>query len=203
MYKPHRFFGVLLFLFISIFISTQRISAESSSSYRLTVDYGLSLENAIALGHYSLVDWKLISSLSFPPKGKKEEGKKEVVVELVSFDTSLRDIKQRLTDSGMPIPKKLPQRLISSEEVVKEMEQRGLRPATIEELLAFGAKHLDLVEEGPIAALGSSAVVNDKLRVPIITRSRELFLSWWDGDWGAGVFRFLAVRDCTNILMIC
>lgn len=87
---------------------------------------------------------------------------------------------------------------IESDDAVKEQEQMGLRPATLPELLAFGAKYPDVQREFPIVALGSSWVdpFGDR-HVPSLDRwddERELYLDYYDDGWD-GDCRFLAVRS--------
>lgn len=136
----------------------------------ITVDYGLSFVEMIAAGGY---DWKNgdITEERFPVKGI---GKVERDVELVHYGYD-----------------------ISSEDAVKDLAKRGLRPATIEELLAFGTKYPDLQRKFPIVALGSSARVSVFRYVPCLCGSdarRDLYLYWCGDDWD-GCCRFLAVRN--------
>lgn len=72
------------------------------------------------------------------------------------------------------------------------------RAASIEHLLAFGAKFPDEQRKYPIAALGSVAYVHERGRqVPELWEycgGRQLSLYWFAGRWG-GNYRFLAVRE--------
>ena len=136
----------------------------------ISLDYGMSFAEMITQGRY---DWTNsdITEERFPVKGI---GKVERTVELIHFGYN-----------------------ISSEDAVKDLAKRGLRPATIEELLAFGAKYSDLQRKFLIVALGSSARVGDDRYVPYLCRhdaERGLNLGWWGGGW-YGSFRFLAVRN--------
>lgn len=136
---------------------------------RFTVDYSLTLEEMIALGQY---DWKNddITAGRFPVKGK---GKKEVVGELVKYESTM-----------------------SSEAVLADLDKNGLRPATIEELLAFGAAFPELQRKFPIVALGSIAEVDGGRGMACLGRGdskRYLRLRWFDRGWFAHC-RFLAVR---------
>ncbi len=138
---------------------------------RIMVDYTKSLAEMITAGRY---DWKNddITEKRFPVKG---EGTKEFVCELVH-----------------------PNRGISSENALKEIEKSGkLRPATIEELLAFGATFPEIQRQLPVVALGSSAEVRGDCGVPCLLRDdseRILDLRWFERVWGDR-FRFLAVRN--------
>jgi hypothetical protein len=143
--------------------------------YSITVDYSQSLAEMIAAGHY---DWTNsdITAEHFPIKGT---GAVEVKTQLVHLN-----------------------RHAMTREVMAELDRRGLRPATIEELLAFGAKYPDMQRQFEIIALGSCWVIpDDCLNVPCLCKNdggRGLGLRWgypspgdgcgWDGD-----YRFLAV----------
>lgn len=137
------------------------------------VNYSLSLEGMIAAGNY---DWANddITPKRFPLKG---EGEVEFEDTVFHFD---RDI--------------------TSEEAVKLItaadSKNPWEPGKIENLLAYGAKNPEEQRKFPIIGLGSVCKVLGYRDVPFLYRSaseRELFLGWWDGDWGA-FCRFLAVR---------
>jgi hypothetical protein len=78
------------------------------------VDYDLPLPKAIAAGKFVTVN-KVISAVSFPAQGR---GRAKVKFIIKHFD-----------------------KRISTENVLKELNEQGLRAATIEELLAFGVKY--------------------------------------------------------------
>ncbi|MEK7520415.1 MAG: hypothetical protein AAB581_04220 [Patescibacteria group bacterium] len=146
------------------------LAGGTKSIFIITLNHTLSLTDMIAAGHYDWVNDD-ITAEHFPVKGK---GAAELAVELVHFDRS-----------------------ISSGDAVKEMEKMGLRPATHEELLAFGAKYPDIQREFPIVALGSSAQIHGRRFVLFLFRygsERFLSLFWWDSFWGAD-YRFLGVRN--------
>lgn len=90
-----------------------------------------------------------------------------------------------------------PDRNIGSEDVVKELDQVGLRPATLQELCAFGEKYPDIQREFPCVALGSVCVdAGGNRNVPYLYRwyaKRELDLDDWDVEWYP-CYRFLAAR---------
>ncbi len=81
----------------------------------------------------------------------------------------------------------------STDEVLAEMDRRGLRPALYEELLGFAEKYPDEQRKFPIVALGSRATV-----AVIVAYLWDhglgwrLDLDWIDGRWSDGC-RFLAV----------
>lgn len=136
----------------------------------LTVNYTLSLADMIAMGHYDWVSDN-ITAKHFPNLGS---GKAEIVAELVQFDRTISTIK-----------------------VIAELARRGFRPATLAELLAYGAKFPEDQHKFPIVALGTEAVVNGERLVAYLDRSdagRVLDLGWMDVVWH-GRDRFLAVRN--------
>jgi len=139
-------------------------------TYFVTVDLSMLLEEMIASGQYDSCN-KDINSENFPIKGT---GALEVNLELVHLG-----------------------RKATTDEVEAELDKRGLRAATLVELLAFGAKYPELQREFPIIALGSVWRYHDGFRgVPFLLRRgslRDLGL-FWDGDGWDGSCRFLAVR---------
>jgi len=152
-------------------ISEEKSNPSGRKAFELEIDGTKILEQLIADGKY---DWKNsdIKEKNFPIKDKT---KRMATIELFHFGFD-----------------------ISSDSAIKAMEKEGFRPATIEELLALGAKHPELQKEFPIIALGSvwRGFCGDR-HVPVLCWSdseRELRLSRWDGDWD-GLFRFAGVRN--------
>jgi len=92
------------------------------------VNYDLSVESLVANGKY---DWKNndITSKSFPTT---RQGVVALNLELVHLN-----------------------QVIISEEVLKELGKRGLRPAELHELLSFGIQYPNEQGKYPIVALGS------------------------------------------------
>lgn len=139
-------------------------------SYTVTVDYSQTVEQLVRAGRY---DWanNSITSRNFP---SRERDQARLDIFLVSFD-----------------------RNISSEDAIKAMEEQGLRPATLKELLALGAAHPNLQRENPIVALGLTwRYPHGHLGVPCLSgggSGRFLNLSWFEGDW-LPYWRFAAVR---------
>jgi hypothetical protein len=85
---------------------------------------------------------------------------------------------------------------ISSEDAIAEMEKQGYRPATLGDLLKFGAENSEEQRKFPIVALGSVARVGGDRDVAYLGRSasgRSLDLYWFDDVWPRHC-RFLAVR---------
>ncbi len=136
----------------------------------VTANYDLTVEKAIKAGKY---DWSNsdINSKNFPSDRK---GTAEVAIELVQFG-----------------------RYMESDEVLAELDKQGLRPATLPELLAFGAKYPDKQREFPIVALGSvwryRGGYRDVAYLYSYAGDRYLNLSWLGSRWGAS-YRFAAVR---------
>lgn len=139
-------------------------------TYAILVDFGMSIEELLKLGKY---DWSNsdITSEHFPTK---HVGKVETKVEFLHFD-----------------------RNISSDEVLKEMDKMGYRPAEAHELLAFGEKYPDVQREFPIAALGSVWRLLGGRRSVVclywVAAKRGTGLSWFGGGWH-DCWRFAAVR---------
>lgn len=140
------------------------------NSFKVVVDYGLSLADMIAAGKYDFANSD-INADNFPIQGS---GQQDVVVELVHFG---RDIE--------------------SNDVLRELDTRGLRPAILPELLAFGTAYPEKQREFPIIVLGSVWQDRGGRRdVACLSRrgsERDLGLSWLDDRWG-GHCRFAAVR---------
>lgn len=138
--------------------------------YSAIVDYNMSLAEMIKVGKYDYVNGE-IASKNFPIMGS---GKVDISFELVHLNKSA-----------------------SSEEVLLHMEKNNLRPATLAELLAFGAKYPEIQREFPIVALGSFWINGDGIRLVLYLgkdNSKRFFnLYWFDRDW-SGDWRFLAVR---------
>ncbi len=161
--------GVGRFLRGDLMVSELRKPRVGTQEFSVTVDYSQTLEEMIAAGHY---DWKNsdINQDNFPVRG---EGKKEVEVTLVHFN-----------------------RLVESDEAIREMEAKGYRPATIEELLALGKEQPDLQRSFPIIALVYFGYVNDERRVPCLRKfgsKRHLYLGWFVDRWDDEDCRFAFV----------
>jgi len=141
--------------------------------FPVTVDYGKSLDEMIKAGGY---DWTNdnITAERFPVKGEGAVERKLVFVHL--------------------------DRDATTDEVLSEMKRRGLKPAAIEDLMAFGAKYPDEQREFPIIGLASSWVRAVGRRCfPYLDGDgggRRLHLHWdWDVNrWGRDC-RFLALCE--------
>lgn len=100
-----------------------------SEPYAVVVDYGLSLEQMIAAGHYGYVNPD-ITPEHFP-----------VTRTRVTVDTDAMLVH---LDHSM-----------STDDALLELDHLGLRPGDLPELLALGAKHPDLQRSFPIVELAS------------------------------------------------
>ncbi|MGH9460150.1 MAG: hypothetical protein ACRD1X_02955 [Vicinamibacteria bacterium] len=95
--------------------------------FPVAIDYSQSLVAMIQTGRYDWVNSD-ITEKHFPVAS----GPAQVSIELVHFN-----------------------RVMSTDDVLSELDRRGLRPATLPELLAFGEKYPEKQRKFPIIALGS------------------------------------------------
>lgn len=146
------------------------LNPDGGTGYTVSVDYGKTVEEMVSAGRY---DWKNdnITTKNFPVNGT---GVVTVALELVHLNKAA-----------------------SSEAVLAHLEANGMRPATVEELLAFGVTYPEIQREFPVICLGSSWVGPLGFRcVPCLGRDgsgRYLCLDWFGIGWG-DCCRFLAVR---------
>lgn len=87
-------------------------------------------------------------------------------------------------------------RNISTKDAKAKIDKEGYRPATMAELLVYGAKNPEAQRKNPIVALGSVAQIDGRDCVGVLDgvgSGRILCLNFVDGD-GRGGCRFLAVR---------
>ena len=129
--------------------------------FEITVDHTETLEQMILAGRYDWVN-RDITTERFPLKG---DGLVTRVAYLIHFD-----------------------RKLSSDDVVDEIRRRGKRPASIQELLAFGARYPNIQRRFLVVALDPSAEVGDQSRVACLYRvgpRRYLGLVRWDVVWYA------------------
>lgn len=109
---------------------------EAGVGFPVVVDYDQTIEKMAGAGNYDFV-CPDINSKNF---SISRTGQVRAYMYKVCFD------QQR--ESGVRIP-------MRSEDVIYELKEMGLRPATLPELLAFGVQHLKAVDDQPIVALGS------------------------------------------------
>ncbi|MDB5265339.1 MAG: hypothetical protein JWM39_52 [Parcubacteria group bacterium] len=159
---------------LKTFRAMLKLTAVMPESFRLTVDYGQTLEQMIAAGNY---DWKNddLTAKRFPIKG---DGIVEFEVCLFHFD-----------------------RMIESKDAIKAIEAADSTnpwaPAKTEHLLSFGIAFPEEQRKYPVIGLGSVARVGGYRNVPGLWEygsERDLRLYWFEGEWG-GLCRFLAVRQ--------
>lgn len=141
----------------------------TTKTYPVTVNYGSSLAEMITAGNYDSVNDD-IRAENFPVEGS---GSQEREIRVLHFG-----------------------RYLTSDDAIGELAQQGLRPAKLEELLAFGEHHPDEQREAPIAALGSvwRGPSGDRF-APVLwggAASRDVNLDWFEHVWQGGL-RFAAV----------
>lgn len=140
-------------------------------TFTVLVDYSRTLAAMIAAGRYDYVNPD-ITTEHFPIQG---EGRRELRVALFHFN-----------------------RVMSSEQVIAELDSQGFRPAKLEELLALGETRPELQKEFPIVGLGSGwpRPRDDGGRsAPFLYwggLERSLGLRWFRDSWRA-LCRFAAV----------
>ena len=96
--------------------------------YQLTVDYDRSIEVGIAAGKYDYQDPD-ITSANFPPESGKS-GQVQLEVIILGID-----------------------KYATAEEILKRMDRKGYRPATLQELLAFSEAYPDYQRQNWVVAL--------------------------------------------------
>lgn len=144
-------------------------TATVGNIFRVLVNYDLRVDAAIRTGKYDWVNDNITEN-NFPTNRK---GTTELDIVLVHLD-----------------------RNVSSEDAIKELDKRGLRPAELHELLSFGAKYPDEQRKYPVVALGSVWQYLVGRFVPYLwddDSKRHLNLHWFSGDWHAH-YRFGGVR---------
>jgi hypothetical protein len=144
---------------------------EMTGTFPIIVDYSKSLAEMIKVGNY---DWvhSGIREKCVPFHCKLT--KTELNFELVSYN-----------------------RFIKSDKVVRDLDNCGLRPATLPKLLVFGSTYPDKQRDFSIIALGSAwQRENGCCWIVCLSHNgfcRELNLDIWDGVWFDGYY-FAAVR---------
>ena len=144
--------------------------AELPTVYPVKIDYSDTFKQRVATGHY---DWNNsdITEKHFPIKG---EGQVKRDLELINYGKS-----------------------ISTELILEVIDARGYRPATIEELLAFGATYPEVHRELVIVALGSVWCEDDERVVAYLggggRLERQLNLVDFWRKWN-DYYHFLVVR---------
>lgn len=139
-------------------------------TFTLTINYDQTVEEMVESGKYSFANSN-ITSQNFHIQ---QSGTHQVEVILVHFDQEM-----------------------TSDQVKTKLDEMGLRPAELPELLALGTNHPDLQRQFPIIALGSVwQSPYGHLYCPYLygySDRRELRLFWLEYRWHA-FSRFLALR---------
>jgi len=136
-----------------------------------------------------------ISIQEFLDATKLEQLIKAVKLDYVNSDITSEHFPIKGTPAGISEMKLLHiNRIISTKDVLKNIEEKGYRPATIYELLVFAEKKWN--GKALVVALGSVWWHRNGRRfVACLDRDggkRLLYLSWFEGDWRA-IYRFLVV----------
>lgn len=165
-------FAGLMFVSVGSCVAHEaRAEQVSISTFSLKVNYDLSVGSLVAHGKY---DWKSnnITSKNFPTTRK---GEVDLTIELVHFN-----------------------KVLTTEEVIAELNKKGLRPAKLHELLSFGEKYPEEQGKYPVIALGSVwQYRRARWLVPYLHGDvyvRILGLVYFGHKWDAHS-RFLAVRE--------
>jgi len=145
------------------------ICSKVLGNFNILVDHSLGLKQMVDLGRYSYIN-ENISPKIFP---KTAKGK-------INYDTKLIYFFK----------------YINSVDALKDLDIEGLRPATIEELLAFGAQYSEFQIKFPIFALGSPCDILGIRQIPYLGgvhhKERTLSLYYWDYLW-MGSYSFLVI----------
>lgn len=168
---------------------SQNSAAYTMAYYRVSVDYSRSLGDMVAAGKYDRV-YKNIKEENFPIQRADTT---PTAMKAPSGETG----RYRVQNVDLEIVLVHLNREVSTDEVLRYMEQFGLRPARIEELLALGETYPGIQLKFSVAALGSSWVdrAGDR-QVPLLNRDgneRHFRLRWSGVDWSR-YFRFAAIR---------
>lgn len=140
--------------------------------FRVIVDYSKSLTEMIRAGNYDAVE-RNIDADHFPIK---DQGKIGLDIELIHYG-----------------------KYMFGDDIIRDLNSRGLRPATLPELLAFGSAYPNKQREFPIMALGSLWRRWHGFRcVPFLhgldsNSRRWLSFRFWFGGW-YDICRFAAIR---------
>ena len=166
-------------LYLSIVSNTKTVKG----IFPVTVDYTQTLAQMIAAGKYDSINLDITDQhfpspsipTGLPPStGSGQATKAELKLELVHFN-----------------------RTISSNDAIAELKQKGLRPATLPEFLAFGAIYPEEQRKYPIVALGSVwQYWYDNRYVPYLCSNdsrRSMDLHWFGYGWNDN-YRFAVVR---------
>ncbi len=151
--------------------NTRQKIGTSTGPFLLTVDYDVPLAELVAAGHYDYVS-------------------PDITEEHFSVRRGEPNIESFVVHLSRPTP---------TDNVVNELERHDLRPATLPELLAFGAQYPNPKHEFPVLALGS--IWDDPengyrraVRILEHPGDRRLDLTWDHGAEWNQLYHFLAVQ---------
>lgn len=139
----------------------------SEGHYTIVVDYSKKIEDLLVEGKYSFIDEYLLSKDLW---WENEKRNSTLSVELIHFNNSM----------------------IDGSFLASYLKEKGLRPATMREALAFAAAYPDVQREYRIAA-GSISSFNP--RVVFSGNGDDRRIIFHKGDWWDWYFRFLVVRE--------
>jgi hypothetical protein len=146
------------------------IIKSAKSLYVVAMNYATSIEVLVKRGKYNWSNSN-ITTKNFPTK---YTGKSDLEIDLVHFN-----------------------RIISSEDVITELDKMGLRPVEAGELLKFGIKYPDVQKDFPIVALGLVwRDLGGNREVLCLLRNgveRNASLNYFAGAWD-DYYRFAATR---------
>lgn len=150
----------LLYETLALGEGTRWPTVSSSLIFELEVNYDLSLEDLIRNGNFDYVE----GSIANHPLKRRPSG-------LIEFHL--------LNFRG--------QKTLSWVEIISKLQDRGLRPAELIELLTFGAKFPDVQKYFSIYAMGSTTLSTHGVLVPELTydqRPRVLVSHLWTNPGG-------------------
>lgn len=139
-------------------------------AFPLVVDYGREFEAMVRAGHYDFVDERFHPENFLYARGSREY----IIARAVPFEG-----------------------IVFSEGVIYSLLRRKLAPATLPELLAFGASRPDEQRRHAVIALGT---IFDNTLVPYLgggPGNRDLGLEHFHGGWLGEACLFLAVSITT------
>lgn len=165
-----------------------------TDSYSITIDWSLSLSCRIADGNYDWVEEHINELQDYVPDN--------VLLVQPAAQSAGPDlgVYRAMPHSRVETRLELVHygRAMTTREIEANLNRRGLRPATLAELLALGEQYPDLQRRFPVVALGSSWLYPPGRRpFPYLFESagkRNVYLCWLGPDHRWYDDRFLAVR---------
>lgn len=170
----------------------QAKTSNGGFAYSVIIDHKKSLADMIAAGKYDYINPNIVEK-NFPIQQRPSVSEADIQ----SSGNPYRTLGVQNDNSTNIVLVHL-NKAVKTSEVLVYMDKHGLRPARIEELLAFGEKYPAVQREFPVVALGSVWVDSDGDRSVACLRrhgsERSLYLRWADPDstWDE-IYRFAAV----------